>query len=168
MYAIFSETGRFIGYADFKPQAGTYKELPLDFNPVEKVYVGDYESGSVKTIQELKAVEYREANVDKKWVVYEKDLNTETRKNIEEVNSYEMYKQLNLIMQALYDNKDKLTLSKDFTHMFEVIDDLRHRHSISIESYKKMSEAGKIHYVPIEQEGEFLDKYTEKVLNIKE
>lgn len=168
MYAIFSEKGRFIGYADFTPAIGLYKEMPENFSPVDQVYVGDYETGSVKSINELKTVEYREANISKKWVVYEKDLNTETQRNIEEVNDYPIYKQLNLIAQALYDNKDKLTFSSDFLHMCEVIDDLRHRHNLSINSYQTMSDSGQIYYVPLSAEGEFLDSYTEKVLNIKE
>ena len=168
MYALFSEKGRFIGYTDFKPQAGLYKEMPPGFNPVESVYVGDYETGSVKTIKELEIIEYRQSNVDKKWVVYEKDLNEDTRRNIEEVNDYPIYKQLNYIMQALYDNKDKLSFAKEFTHMCEVIEDLRHRHQLSIDSYKKMSDNKQIHFVPLGQEGDFLDKYSEKLLNISE
>lgn len=168
MYALFSDKGRFIGYADFKPGAGLYKEMPVGFNPVEQVYAGDYETGSVKTIDELEIKEYREGNYDKKWVIYEKDLNTQTKRNIEEINDYPFYKQLNLIMEALYKNKDKLDLPKDFLHMCEVIEDIRYRQKISIESYIKMAANNQIHYVPLSAEGEFLDKYTEKVLNITE
>lgn len=166
MYAIFSETGRFIGYVDFKPVEGLYKEMPDGFNPVDQVYVGTYEKGEIKTIGELKPLDYRLGNIDKKWVIYEAQLNEETKRNIIEENNYTLHRQLNLITQALYENKDKLNLSKDFLHMAEVIEDVRYRHKISIESYEEMAKNGQINYVPVGTEEEYMQKYTEQVLDI--
>jgi hypothetical protein len=166
MYALFSETGRFIGYTDFKPAEGLYKEMPEGFNPVEQVYSGTYEEGSVKSISELQTIDYRLGNIDKKWVIYEVQLNEETRRNIEEANNFPLYKQINIITKALYDNKDKLNLSKDFLHMAEVIEDVRYRHSISIEAYQDMAQQGQINFIPIGGEIDYLEKYTEEVLDI--
>jgi hypothetical protein len=166
MYAIFSETGRFIGYVDFQPQQGLFKEMPAGFNPVDQIYVGTYENGQVKTIGELQPLDYRLGNADKKWVIYEAQLNEETRRHIEEANDFPLYKQLNLITEALYANKDKLNLTPEFIHMAEVIEDIRYRHRISIESYVDMANNGQINYVPAGQEGEYMEKYTEEALDV--
>ena len=74
-YALFSVNGRFIGFTNFQPTTGLYKELPDNFDPVTSVWVGDYETGSIKPVTQLQPKEYREVNANQKWVVFETKLN---------------------------------------------------------------------------------------------
>ena len=120
-YALFSKAGRFIGFTNFKPANGLYKELPDNFDPIMQVYVGDYETGSLKNVNELQPKDYREGNVDKKWKVFESEINKEIYKYITEVQDMPLYKQLNAIMETLYNNKDVLKLSDDFIKIYDNI-----------------------------------------------
>lgn len=164
-YALFSVTGRFIGFTNFKPQNGLYKEMPDNLDPVMQVYVGDYETGELKSINDLQPTDYREANLDKKWKVFESDLDNELEKIITKSNNLPLYKQLNVIMEVLYKNKDKIELTPDFEHMYDTIQGLRFNHSKSIETYK---EAPKAEFISKEEENVFIEDYTQRCLNIKE
>ena len=110
-YALFSVSGRFIGFTNFKPVNGLYKEMPDEFDPVLQVYVGDYKTGGLKSILDLEKVEYREANLDKKWKVFESDLDKDLEKKIIKEHNMPLYKQINAIMEVLYKNKDKIELT---------------------------------------------------------
>jgi hypothetical protein len=164
-YALFSTHGRFIGYTSFKPTNGLYKELPDNFNPVEFVYVGDYETGQIKNVNELQPKEYREANVDKKWKVFETTLNKQLADVIEKNLDLPLYKQLNNIMEVLYLNKDKIQLTDNFVKMYDIITDARRNHTLSLETYK---EAPKADVVTKEQELLFFEEYTQRQLNIND
>ena len=94
-YALFSNTGRFIGFTNFKPSNGLYKQMPGDFDPVQQVYVGDYKTGELKNIQELQLKDYREANIDKKWKVFESELNRELARTIVRDHGLQFHKQMN-------------------------------------------------------------------------
>lgn len=164
-YALFSTHGRFIGYTNFKPTNGLYKELPDNFNPVEFVYVGDYETGQIKSIEELQPKEYREANIDKKWKVFETTLNKQLSDIITLNLDLPLYKQLNNIMEVLYLNKDKLQLTDNFVKMYDNIFDARRNHKLSMETFK---EAPKADVISKEQELLFFEEYTQKQLNIND
>lgn len=162
-YALFSTNGRFIGFTNFKPQNGLYKELPDSFDPVMQVYVGDYETGSLKSVNELEVKDYREANVDKKWKVLETDLNKDTGKIITESQDIPLYKQLNAIMKVIQLNKDKLQLTKEFEEIYTTIDKIRYNHKNALLSYEQ---APKADIIKKEEERLFFEEYTQKQLNI--
>lgn len=162
-YALFSVNGRFIGYTNFKPVNGLYKELPDNFDPVMQVYVGDYSNGEIKHVYDLQVKDYREANYDKKWKVLETELNFETGQKIIKDENIPLHKQVNAIMETLYLNKDKIQLSESFIDIYNRIDDIRRRHNQSIETYK---EAPKADFIPKEEERAFYDEYTQKQLSI--
>lgn len=164
-YALFSTNGRFIGYTNFKPQNGLYKELPDNFDPVLQVYVGDYETGSIKRINELEVKDYREANVDKKWKVLETDLNKDIGKKITEGMDIPLYKQLNAIMEVLYLNKDKLQITDTFEQIYKAIDRIRYNHTNSLKTYEQ---APKADIIKKEDEGVFFEEYTQAQLNIND
>lgn len=164
-YALFSVNGRFVGYTNFKPTNGLYKELPDTFNPVEFVYIGDYKTGGIKQVKELQPKEYREANVDKKWKVFETDLDKRLAEVISRNLDYPLYKQLNIIMEVLYLNKDKIELTDSFTEMYNEITEARRNHKLSIETYK---EAPKADVITKQQELLFYEEYTQKQLNIND
>lgn len=164
-YALFSKNGRFIGYTNFQPTNGLYKELPANFNPVQYVYVGDYETGGVKRVNDLEPKEYREANIDKKWKVFETDLNKQLAKIITNRLDLPIYKQINNIMEVLYINKDKLQLTEEFVKMYDDITQARRNHKLSLETYK---EAPKADVITKEQELLFFEEYTQKQLNIND
>jgi len=162
-YALFSVNGRFIGFTNFKPTTGLYKEMPESFDPVLNVYVGDYTTGELKHVSELKPKDYREANVDQKWKVFETEMNEEAGRLIEQ--DYPLYKQLNIIMDALYTNREKLDLAEEFLDMYNRIQDVRVNISASFESYK---EAPKAEVIEKEDERMFFEIYNQKHLNINE
>lgn len=164
-YALFSTNGRFIGYTNFKPQNGLFKELPDNFDPVLQVYVGDYENGSLKNINELEVKDYREANIDKKWKVLETDLNKDVGKLITDGMDIPLYKQLNAIMEVIYINKDKLQITEDFENIYKAIDRIRHNHANALKTY---AEAPKADIVKKEDERVFFEEYTQKQLNIND
>jgi hypothetical protein len=164
-YALFSTNGRFIGYTNFKPTNGLYKELPDTFNPVQFVYVGDYETGEIKRVDELQPKEYREANIDKKWKVFESQLNKQLAEVITRNLNLPIYKQLNNIMEVLYVNKDKIQLTDSFVKMYDDISDARRNHKLSLETYK---EAPKADVITKEQELLFFEEYTQRQLNIND
>jgi hypothetical protein len=164
-YALFSTHGRFIGYTNFEPTNGLYKELPDNFNPVEYVYVGDFETGQIKHIEELQPKEYREANVDKKWKVFETTLNKQLEEVITLNLDLPLHKQLNNIMEVLYLNKDKIQLTDSFIKMYDDIFDARRNHKLSFDTYK---EAPKADIITKEQETLFFEEYTQKQLNIND
>jgi hypothetical protein len=162
-YALFSVNGRFIGYTNFKPVNGLYKELPDNFDPVMQVYVGDYATGEIKHIYDLQVKDYRESNYDQKWKVLESELNFETSKKITDSENMPLYRQLNAIMETLYLNKDKIQLSEEFMDIYNRIDDIRRRHKQAIETYK---EAPKADFISKEEERAFYDEYTQKQLSV--
>jgi hypothetical protein len=162
-YALFSVNGRFIGYTNFKPVNGLYKELPDNFDPVMQVYVGDYATGEIKHIYDLQVKDYRESNYDQKWKVLESELNFETSKKITDSENMPLYRQLNAIMETLYLNKDKIQLSEGFMDIYNRIDDIRRRHKQAIETYK---EAPKADFISKEEERAFYDEYTQKQLSV--
>lgn len=164
-YALFSVNGRFIGFTNFKPLNGLYKEMPDTFDPVTQVYIGDYKTGSLKSIEELQPKDYREANIDKKWKVFETDLNADLKENIIEEKNYTYHKQLNTIMEALYDNRDVLNLKTEFIDMYNTIQNLRHNHKNAILTY---AEAPKADVIPANKEWSYIDEYTKKQLSINE
>lgn len=164
-YAIFSTSGRFIGFSNFKPENGLYKEMPDNLDPVHQVYVGDYETGSLKDINEVQLKEYREANIDKKWKVFETQLNEETSKYITEKLDIPLYKQLNAIMETLYLNKDKIQLSENFEVIYNAIQAVRHNHKNAIKTFE---EAPKAEVIKKENEKAYIEEYTIKQLNITE
>jgi hypothetical protein len=164
-YALFSVSGRFIGFTNFKPVNGLYKEMPDNFDPVMQVYVGDYKSGQLKNIKDLKTTDYREANLDKKWKVFESDLNKELEKVIVKDYKLPIYKQINAIMDVLHKNKDKIELTPEFEEIYKLITELRHNHKNSLKVYQ---EAPKAQYVSKEEEPYFIEDYTQRHLNIKE
>jgi hypothetical protein len=164
-YALFSTNGRFIGYTNFKPQNGLYKELPDNFNPVLEVYVGDYETGSIKTVHEINVKDRREANIDHKWKVFESDINNNVGEVITKTLNLPLHKQLNAIMEVLYKNQDKLELTDDFKEIYENIEKVRHNHKNSLEVYKQ---APKADVILKEQEDLFIEEYTLQQLNIKD
>ena len=164
-YALFSQNGRFIGFTNFKPVNGLYKEMPDSFDPTLNVYVGDYETGGLKDISTLQSRDYREANVDKKWVLLESEMNREAGTVITEQYGYQIFKQLNIIMDVLNKNSDKIQLTPEFTEMYNKIQEIRFNIKTSIESYK---EAPKANVVTKEEERIFIEKYTQQQLNIKD
>lgn len=164
-YALFSVSGRFIGFTNFKPVTGLYKEMPDTFDPVYQVYVGDYETGSLKNITELQPKDYREANVDKKWRVFETEMNEDTFRHITQELNYPLFKQLNIISECLYANKDKLALTNDFIKMAEKIKEVRDNMSTTFESYKQ---APKAEIITKDKEREFYEYYNQRHLNIFE
>lgn len=164
-YALFSVNGRFIGFTNFKPQNGLYKELPDNFDPITQVYVGDYETGKLKNIHTLEPKDYREANIDHKWKIYESQLNEETGKYITKKLDIPLYKQINAIMETLYLNKDKLTLPDNFEEIYDTIKTVRHKHTAALNAYK---EAPKADIVYKEEEDFFIEKYSQAQLNIKD
>jgi hypothetical protein len=164
-YALFSQNGRFIGFTNFKPTNGLYKEMPDSFDPTLNVYVGDYETGELKDISTLQPRDYREANVDKKWVLLESEMNREAGTVITEQYGYQIFKQLNVIMDVLNKNSDKIQLTPEFTEMYDKIQEVRFNVKASVESYK---EAPKANVVTKEEERLFIEKYTQQQLNIKD
>jgi hypothetical protein len=164
-YALFSVQGRFIGYTNFQPANGLYKELPDSFDPVLQVWVGDYETGTIKNISELETKDYREANIDKKWKVFETEVNHEIGKFITEKLDISLHKQLNAIMETLHLNKDKIQLSENFEVIYNSIQAVRHNHNNALKTYE---EAPKAEVVKKEQERVFFEEYTQKQLNITE
>lgn len=162
-YALFSVNGRFIGYTNFKPINGLYKELPDNFDPVMQVYVGDYANGEIKHVYDLQVKDYREGNYDKKWKVLETELNFETGQKILNEENMPIHKQLNAIMETLYLNKDKIQLSESFMEIYNRIDDIRRRHNQAIQTYK---EAPKADFISKEDESLFYDEYTQKQLSV--
>ncbi len=164
-YALFSKTGRFIGFTNFQPTNGLYKIMPDNFYPVRQVYVGDYKTGSLKNIEELEAKDYREANVDKKWKVFESELNQELQKTIIQEYGLAVYKQLNTIIDVLYQNKDKIQLTPEFETMYKTLQDLRYKHNKTLETYKQ---APKADIISPDKELTFVEEYTQKQLNINE
>ncbi len=164
-YALFSVSGRFIGFTNFKPVNGLYKEMPDNLDPVMQVYVGDYETGSLKNVNELQMVDYREANLDKKWTVFETDLNKEIEKAITKDSDLPLYKQINTIMEVLFLNKDKIQLTPEFERIYNKIQDIRHYHENALKSFE---EAPKAHLIRKGEEAEFLESYTQNQLNIGE
>jgi hypothetical protein len=164
-YALFSVSGRFIGFTNFKPVNGLYKEMPDSLDPVMQVYVGDYETGSLKNINDLQMSDYREANLDKKWKVFESDLNKELEKVIIKDNDLPIYKQINAIMEVLFLNKDKIQLTPEFERIYNKIEDLRHYHKNALKSFE---DAPKAQLIRKKQEAEFVESYTQNQLNIGE
>lgn len=164
-YALFSTNGRFIGYTSFKPVNGLYKELPDTFDPVLQVYVGDYETGELKSVAGLNIKDYREGNVDKKWKVLETDLNEGVSKLITENYNIPLYKQLNAIMEVLYQNKDKIELTETFTNIYKTIDKIRHNHTNSLKTYEQ---APKADIIKKDKERLFYEEYTQQQLNIND
>jgi hypothetical protein len=162
-YAIFSTNGRFIGYSNFKPENGLYKEMPDNLDPVHQVYVGDYETGSLKSIDEIQIKDYREANIDQKWKVFESQLNEELSKYITEKLDMPLYKQLNAVMETLYLNKDKIQLSENFEVIYNAIQAVRHNHSNALKTFE---EAPKAEVIKKEDEKAYIEEYTIKQLNI--
>ena len=165
-YAIFSNVGRLVGYSNFAPPGGKVKELPEDFDPLVHIYDGDFDTGSVTTIEEHNEKKFKEFNPDKKWVIFESQINERLRHAITDTLGYKPYKQLNLITQALYDNRDKLNLSEEFIKMYEEINDTRTRHNLSLDSYADLHEQGKVTYVKKEDEAEFHDNFTKQKLDL--
>lgn len=164
-YALFSVNGRFIGFTNFKPTTGLYKEMPESFDPVTNVYVGDYETGSLRNVNELEPKDYREANVDKKWRVFETEMDSTANKLITEELNYPLYKQLNIIMDVLNSNSDKLTLTEDFKVMFNKIQEVRSNFKNTFESYK---DAPKAVVVSKEDERRFFEEYNQIHLSIND
>jgi hypothetical protein len=164
-YALFSTNGRFIGFTNFKPTNGLYKEMPDNFDPVTQVYVGDYKTGGLKDVESLEQKDYREANIDKKWKIFESDLDKELELNIVKGHKLPLYKQLNLIMEVIDKNKDKLELTEEFKQMFETIARLRHNHKNSLKTYE---EAPKAQVIYKDQENQYIEEYTKKQLSIHE
>lgn len=162
-YALFSTNGRFIGFTNFRPENGLYKEMPDDLNPVYQVYVGDYETGGLKNAIEVTATEYREANLDKKWKIFESQLNQELGQFITDVLDIPLYKQLNAIMETLYLNKDKIELSENFVKIYDAIEKARHNH---VNALKTFEEAPKAEIIKKEDERLYIEEYTAKQLNI--
>ena len=162
-YALFSVNGRFIGFTNFKPANGLYKEMPDNFDPVMQVYVGDYETGGLKRVNELEPKDYREANIDNKWKVFESELSDETFKFITNKMGIPLYKQLNAIMDVLYTNRDKIQLTEQFNTIYESIQTVRHNYNSSIATYE---EAPKADVVKKGDEQLFFEEYTQKQLNI--
>lgn len=164
-YALFSQNGRFIGFTNFQPTNGLYKEMPDSFDPTLNVYVGDYETGSLKDISELQPRDYREANIDKKWVLLESEMNREAGTIITDLHGYQIFKQLNIIMDVLNKNSDKIELTPEFVEMYNKIQEVRFNIKTSVESYK---ESPKANVVTKEEERLFIEKYTQQQLNIKD
>jgi hypothetical protein len=164
-YAIFSTSGRFIGFSNFKPENGFYKEMPDNLDPVHQVYVGDYETGGLKSIDEVQIKDYREANLDKKWKVFESEINAETGKLITDELDIPLYKQINAIMETLYLNKDKIQLSEGFTEIYNEIENIRIRHANSLKVYE---EAPKADFISKKDERLYIEEYTQNFLNITE
>jgi len=164
-YALFSVSGRFIGFTNFKPQNGLYKEMPDNLDPVMQVYVGDYNNGELKNVNDLQLTDYREANLDKKWRVFESDLDKELENIITKESNLPIYKQINAIMEVLYKNKDKIELTPEFEEIYKTIDELRYNHKKSMETYK---DAPKAEFIPKEHEYMYIDDYTQRQLNINE
>lgn len=164
-YALFSENGRFIGFTNFKPTNGLYKEMPDKFDPVAQVYIGDYNTGGLKLVSELQQKDFREANIDKKWKIFESDLDKELELNIVITNNYPLYKQLNIVMEVLHKNKEIFELTEDFKNMYETISKLRYNHKKTLKGYE---EAPKAQVIYKDKESEYLEEYTKKQLNLHE
>lgn len=164
-YALFSTNGRFIGFTSFKPQNGLYKEMPDNFDPVLQVYVGDYENGQLKYVNELEIKEYREANLDKKWNVFESQLNDEVGRLITEGLDMPLHKQLNAIMETLYLNRDKIQLSENFEVIYNTIQSIRHNHKNALKTFQ---EAPKAEVISKDDERLYIEEYTQRQLNIND
>ncbi len=164
-YALFSVNGRFIGYTNFEPQNGLYKELPDNFDPIVQVYVGDYESGEIKNINKLELKDYREANIDQKWKIYESQINNETGKYITQKLNLPLYKQINAIMETINLNKDKLILPDNFEEIYNTIQTTRHKHNTSLDMYKESEKADIVYK---DNENLFIEEYTQQQLNIND
>jgi hypothetical protein len=164
-YALFSEQGRFIGYTNFKPVNGLFKEMPDSFDPVLQVYVGDYETGGLKNVQDLEVKDYREANVDKKWKVFETEINNEIGTLITQKMGITLHKQLNAIMETLFLNKDNLKLSENFEMIYNSIQAIRHNHNSALKTYEEAPKADVIHQ---DEERIFFEEYTQQQLNIND
>ena len=164
-YALFSANGRFIGYTNFQPTTGLFRELPDDFDPITSVWVGDYETGIVKPVTDLQPKDYRQANANKKWVVFESELNDKTGRAITREYNLGLYKQLNAIMDVLYANKDKIELTPTFTEVYQTIQTVRRNHQLALDSYK---EAPKADVVSKEEEYLYIEQYTQQLLNIND
>lgn len=164
-YALFSINGRFIGFTNFKPTTGLYKEMPDNFDPVLNVYVGDYATGGLKHVETLQPKDYREANVDKKWKVFETEMNAEAGRLITQEHGLPLHKQLNIIMEALYNNREKLDLSPEFIDLYNKVQDVRINISASLDSY---TEAPKADVIRKEEERSFFEAYNQMHLNINE
>jgi hypothetical protein len=164
-YALFSVNGRFIGFTNFKPTTGLYKEMPDSFDPVTTVYVGDYETGGLKHVTELQPKDYREANVDQKWKVFESEVNDEAARLITQELNIPVYKQLNAIMEVLYLNKDTIKLTDKFLEIYKTIEEVRHNIAVSLESYL---DAPKAQVIIKQDERDFFEKYTQTHLNIND
>lgn len=164
-YALFSNSGRFVGFASFKPQNGLYKEMPDDFDPVLQVYVGDYHTGSLKNVIDLEIKDYREANIDKKWKVFESQLNNEVGQLISEGLDMPLYKQLNAIMETLYLNRDKIQLSENFEVIYNTIQSVRHNHKNALKTYQ---EAPKADFITKEEERLYIEEYTQRQLGLND
>lgn len=164
-YALFSVNGRFIGYTNFQPTTGLYRELPDNFDPITSVWVGDYETGSIKSVTQLQPKEYREANANQKWVVFETELNEKTGKIIQNDLNLKLHRQLNAIMEVLYVNKDIIKITPDFLEIYETIQTIRRNHDLSIKSYQ---EAPKADVVTKDQERLYIEQYTQQLLNIND
>jgi hypothetical protein len=164
-YALFSTNGRFIGYTNFQPTTGLYKELPDNFDPITQVWAGDFATGSIKNVTELEIKDYRLANANKKWVVFETELNEKTGRIITEERGLGIYKQLNAIMDVLHENKDNLKLTPKFLEVYEEIQTVRRNHELSLKSYQ---EAPKADIVLKEDEKKYIEQYTQQHLNIND
>jgi hypothetical protein len=121
------------------------------------------QGSTLKHISELKAKDYREANVDQKWKVFETEMNTEAGRLIEQ--EFPLYKQINTIMDVFYKNKEKLELTTEFLDMYNKIQDIRVNITASLESYK---DAPKAEVISKEEERMFFEKYNQQHLNIND
>ncbi len=162
-YALFSDNGRFIGFTNFIPKNGLYKEMPDQFDPVTQVYIGDYNTGQLKPIEELQQKDFREANIDKKWKIFESDLDKEVELNIIKGLKYPLYKQLNIIMEVIEKNKEIFQLTEEFSKMYNDISRLRYNHKKSLKGYE---DAPKAELIYKDQEKEYVEEYTKKQLNL--
>ena len=116
-------------------------------------------------IEDLQVKDYREGNVDKKWKVFESELNFELQRSIIQGHGLTIHKQLNTIMDVLNANKDKIQLTSEFESMYKTIQDLRYNHNKSLEVYKQ---APKADVIAQDDELKFVEEYTQKQLNINE
>jgi len=98
--------------------------MDLEYDPEVKVWIGSYDTGSLKNINDIATTEQ----------IIEEDI---LDQNVADLiaNDYPLYKQLNIIIDML--NKSDVPNTPEFTAMMEYIKDQRDRNNARKEVYKQ-------------------------------
>lgn len=106
----------------FDPDQVKIKTVEMDIE--EEIYLGTYESGEIKRVDELASEAPR--------YIDEELLNDEVRVRIEE--EYPMHRQLNIMIDMI--NKSDIPNTPEFTAMMKYIEDIREMNRARKEVYK--------------------------------